>query len=215
LNERSKKRRVDDRRLEILASAGGAIRRLGLRGAGMREIAEAAGLSAGNLYYYFRNKEELVYFCQVSTLDALIDVAKTAAATDGGAAAQLAHLVNGHLRVLLDSRTAGAVHLEFDDLPPALYQKLVRKRDRYEQRVRALIVDGQARGEVRAGDAKLKAFALLGALNWSARWFHPGGAYAVGDVAQSFADQLLGGLLSCPGSSRSKIRSCAKKRGSR
>jgi len=196
LNERSKQRRVDDRRLEILASAGGAIRKLGLRGAGMREIAEAAGLSAGNLYYYFRSKEELVYFCQVRTLDALIDVAKTAAASQGGARVQLGHLIEGHLRVLLDSRTAGAVHLEFDDLPPPLYGKLVRKRDRYEKLVRALIVDGQARAEVRPGNAKLKAFALLGALNWSARWFHPGGVYSVGDVALSFADQLLGGLLS-------------------
>jgi len=194
MNGRSKQQRIEDRRTAIVQSAQGAIRELGLKKAGMREIARAAGLSAGNLYYYFRNKQELVYFCQDQTLDRLLDVAKEAAAQESSKQA-LSRLVRGHLRVLLDPSTAGAVHLDFDDLPKPLLKKLVDKRDRYEHAVRALIEEGQRRGQIAMNDSKLQAFVLLGALNWAARWYRPSGALTVEDVADVFVPQLLKGLL--------------------
>jgi AcrR family transcriptional regulator len=193
LNGRSKQLRADRRRSEIRRDAMAAIRRLGLRRAGMREIADAAGLSAGNLYYYWKSKEALVADCQEATLDALLEVAARAQA-ERGSEAQLAELVRGHLRVIL-SDDGGDVHLDFAGLPPALYRRVVQKRDRYERAVRALVSDGQKRGDLRGGDPKLAAFALLGALNWTARWYHSGGAYTVSDVIDHFVPQLLGGLL--------------------
>lgn len=194
MNTRSKNLRSGARRLEILAGAADAIRRLGLHGAGMRQIAEACGVTPGNLYYYFRDKQELIYFCQDTTLTALLAVARQARDLRP-AELQLGWLIGGHLRVLLDERAAGAAHLELDGLPPPLYRKLVAKRDRYERAVRELIADGQKRGELRAEDPKLATFALLGALNWAARWYRPGGGYDVEAVARGFAEQLVRGLL--------------------
>ncbi len=179
------------RRDEILAGAQVTIRRLGLRRVGMRQIARAAGLSLGNLYYYFRNKEELVYFCQAQTLDRLLEVVLEAR-QGYGAHGQVAALIRGHLRVVLGG--GDAMHLEFDNLPPALYRKLVRKRDEYEREVRALIAAGQKRGVLRDGDPKLIAFHVLGAINWAARWFRPDGEYTVDAVADHFAEQICGGI---------------------
>jgi TetR/AcrR family transcriptional regulator len=194
LNGRSKQLRSDRRRTQILASASDVFRRLGVHGAGMRQIADAAGISAGSLYYYFRNKEELIYFCQDRTLDALLDVAKRARGRYG-AMHQLEFLIRGHLQALLGDQASGVVHLEFGDLPPAAHKKILAKRDRYERAVRALISAGQARGQLHKGDPKLATFALLGALNWTARWFRAGGGFAVEVVADSFCQQLLGGIL--------------------
>jgi AcrR family transcriptional regulator len=195
LNGRSKQLRADGKRREILVAASGTFRKLGARRAGMREIAEAVGLSAGNLYYYFRNKDELVYYCQDRTLDALLEVARNAG-EQYGSRGQLAFLVEGHVRVVLGEQASGPLHLEFDDLPPELRKKVVQKRDRYERTVRALIADGQKRAEIRPGDPKLDAFVLLGALNWTVRWFRPSGEWTVDDVAKHLRARLLDGLLS-------------------
>jgi len=203
LNTRSKNLRSGVRRLEILEGAAEAIRRLGLQGAGMRQIAQACGITPGNLYYYFRDKHELVYFCQDTTLNALIGIVREAQALRP-AEAQLRWLIGEHLRVTLDERAAGAAHLELDGMPKPLYRKLVAKRDRYERAVRAVITDGQARGELRAGDPKLAAFALLGALNWAARWYRPGGDYSVHSVAVAFAEQLVQGLVADGASKRGR-----------
>lgn len=186
--------KADSRRLEIVASACQAIRKLGWRRAGMRQIAETAKISAGSLYYYFKDKEELLFFCQDLTLDALLEMVQAARVLPR-VDTQLNYLIQGHLKLLLDPRLAGPVHLEFDELPPALYQKLVRKRDRYERAVREIIEQGQVRGEIRAGDPKLQAFGLLGALNWTARWYNHQGPIPVSQVAEVFSEQLLGGLL--------------------
>jgi AcrR family transcriptional regulator len=193
LNGRSKQR-SDAKRSAILAGAAGTFRRLGVRRTGMRQIAQAVGLSTGNLYYYFRNKDELIYFCQDRTLDALLEVARTAR-TQYGSRFRLTYLIEGHLRVLLGEQASGPLHLELEALPAQLLKKLMPKRDRYEKAVRELIADGQSKGEVRAGDPKLDAFVLLGALNWTARWFRPGGAWTVEDIALHHCHRLLDGLM--------------------
>jgi AcrR family transcriptional regulator len=194
LNDRSKQLRTDGKRRDILAAAAGTFRKLGVQRAGMREIADAVGLSTGNLYYYFRNKDELIYYCQDRTLDALLAVARTAG-EQYGSRGQLGYLIEGHLRVVLDEQASGLLHLEFDELPPELRKKVVQKRDRYERAVRALIADGQKRNEVRPGNPKLDAFVLLGALNWAARWFRPNGEWTVDEVARHHRSRLLDGLF--------------------
>jgi AcrR family transcriptional regulator len=191
LNTRSKISRADERRNEILEGALVAMRDHGLGGAGMREIARAAGLSTGNLYYYFRNKQELVYACQDRALDSLLDVLGGAKERPD-AGERLGALIEGHLHVVMSG--GASLHLELDDLPKPLFKKIVQKRDKYERGVRDLIAAGQRQGLVRAGAPKLQAFALLGALNWVARWYRPG-AGDTDEIMRSFREQLLRGLL--------------------
>jgi AcrR family transcriptional regulator len=202
----AKSNRAHLRRSGILDSAVRAMNDRGLRSAGMRDIARAAGLSTGNLYYYFRNKEELVYACQDRALDQLLEVLDCARPRPD-AEERLGSLIDGHLRVVMDG--GAALHLELDSLPKPLLKRIVSKRDRYERGVRELIVEGQREGAVRAGEAKLQVFALLGALNWTARWYRDGGrpgsgledagSAAAADrreaVIHSFRQQLLRGLL--------------------
>ncbi|MCU1281310.1 MAG: TetR family transcriptional regulator [bacterium] len=191
LNTRSKQRRADTRRHEILEGALLAMRDHGLHRAGMRDIARAAGLSTGNIYYYFRNKEELVYACQDRALDRLLDVL-SGAKERPDAAERLGALVEGHLHVVMAG--GASLHLDLDGLPKPLFKKIVQKRDKYERGVRDLIADGQRQGLVRSGEPKLQAFALLGALNWVARWYRPGEGDP-DEIIYSFREQLLRGLL--------------------
>jgi AcrR family transcriptional regulator len=51
---------VEARRQQIVDAASMCVRRAGFHGASMAEIAQAAGLSVGQIYRYFENKEAIV-----------------------------------------------------------------------------------------------------------------------------------------------------------
>ncbi|HYM24049.1 MAG TPA: TetR/AcrR family transcriptional regulator C-terminal domain-containing protein, partial [Vicinamibacterales bacterium] len=72
---------------------------------------------------------------------------------------------------------------------------VIAKRDRYERGVRALIVEGVRRGKLRAADATVATRAFLGALNWTAQWYRPGGQLDSRAIADRVADYAVGGLL--------------------
>jgi AcrR family transcriptional regulator len=51
---------IQARRQQILDAAGDCVRRSGFHGASMAEIAKTAGLSVGQIYRYFDNKEAII-----------------------------------------------------------------------------------------------------------------------------------------------------------
>src|SRR5438477_10105997 len=59
-------------RIEILKGAAAAFRKLGYHGATVEQIASALRMKKGNLYYYFRNKEEILFACHQYSLDRLL-----------------------------------------------------------------------------------------------------------------------------------------------
>lgn len=161
----------------------------------MREIAIAADLSPGNLYHYFRGKNELLYFCQDRTLDRLIAALAGARSRRGPLAARLRQLAVSHVLCLVDELQGSAAHFEIDALPPRLRAAIIAKRDRYERGLRALVADGIRRGALGAADARIATRAFLGALNWTAHWYRSDGSDAPSRVAEIVADFAVAGLV--------------------
>jgi hypothetical protein len=60
--------------------------------------------------------------------------------------------------------------------------------------LRALVTQGIARGEFAPCDAALVTRAMLGAVNWTARWFRPDGAQTADEVAEAISVYLVKGL---------------------
>lgn len=193
-------RRYLTRRLEILRAAGREFRVRGFAETGMRDIAEAASLSPANLYNYFKGKNEILFFCQDSSLDRMFAALDKARRMRTSSAIKLRLVIVSHLRCLLDEVEGSAAHLLTNALPPRQQRFLVAKRDRYEQGVRNLIAAGMRAGEFSSGDAALAARAMLGAMNWSVQWFNPGGPLSATEIAEGLADYLIRGLLAKPDS---------------
>ena len=187
--------RVEAARRAILRAASEVFRRKGFHGAGMRDIAAELGVAVGKLYYWFENKEALLAFCQEDCLSRLLDAAQRVTRADAGADVRLALLVEGHLRSLNEGTPGSLAHLEVESLSEPRRTGIQRLRDRYERVVRDLVAEGMASGVFRAVDPKLAALAILGALNWTVKWYRPGGRTSLGEIAAENARLLVGGLL--------------------
>ena len=183
-----------DRRIEILKSAATAFRRRGYHGASVDEIASALAMTKGNLYYYFRNKEEILFACHDYSLDVLLallhDVQADATAPD----VKLRTLVLAFVHLILDELPGTALTLDLNALSPPLLRTVIARRDAFDRGLRAIIQDGMDQGQFTPGDAKMAAFAMIGAVTGITKWFDPAGAMSSDEIGRAFADYLIGGL---------------------
>jgi len=181
-------------RVDILKSAAKAFRRLGYHGATVEQIAAALHMKKGNLYYYFKNKEEILFACHQYSLDLLVaildDVERSGLTPDE----KLRRLIVRFVHTILDDLHGTALFLDLEALSPAHLRAAVARRDRFEHGVRMVLSEGMAVGMFAPGDPKLLAFALFGAVNWIPRWYNPRGAATSQEIADRFADYLIGGL---------------------
>jgi AcrR family transcriptional regulator len=181
-------------RVDILKSAAKAFRRLGYHGATVEQIAAALHMKKGNLYYYFKNKEEILFACHQYSLDQLTQLLDTVLDDDAGPEEKLRRLVVAFVHTILDELHGTALFLELEALSPAHLKTVIARRDTFEYGVRQVLEEGMRGGVFAAGNPKLLAFALFGAVNWIPRWFNPEGTATSQDIADLFADFFIAGL---------------------
>jgi TetR/AcrR family transcriptional regulator len=187
--------RSRERRVEILRSAAAAFRRRGYHGASVGEIARDLRMTKGSLYYYFKNKEEILYFCHDYSLDILLDLLARVEKETRSPDERLRQLIVSFVHMIIDELQGTALTMDLQALSPRLLRRVIAKRDLFDRGVRRVLKEGMERGLFVPGDPKLLTFAILGAVNWITRWFDPKGPARSEEIAQAFAEYLLAGLL--------------------
>jgi AcrR family transcriptional regulator len=187
---REKRRR---RRVEILHAALRAFRAKGYHATTLDDIAHQLGVRKTALYHYFPDKEAILFACHRESLAELSAILK-GAQTRESAGEQLAYVIREHVRVMTDTLEGSPLAFEVTALSPERQRDVIAARDRYEHALRRMIESGIAAGEFRRVDPKIAVFAILGAINWIARWYSPEGSLHARELGGQFAEHLLGGL---------------------
>ena len=184
------------RRGEILHSALRAFRARGYHATTLEDIAAQLGIRSAALYHYFPDKDAILYACHREALAEVERLLAEAKAKHANAREQLRYAIHEHVRVMTDTLEGSALALEVSALSPRRRAEVVAERDRYERGLREIVEAGVRRGEFRAVDPKLAVFAILGAINWIARWYRPepDGAVGPAELGAHFADHLVQGL---------------------
>jgi TetR/AcrR family transcriptional regulator, cholesterol catabolism regulator len=185
-------------RVDILKSAAKAFRKLGYHGATVEQIAAALQMKKGNLYYYYKNKEEILFACHQYSLDGLLRLLDEVQASELRPDEKLRRLVSAFVHLILDELHGTALFLDLEALSPAHLKAVIVRRDRFDHGVRQVLEEGMAGGVFARNDPKLLTFALMGAVNWIPRWFNPEGPATSQQIADLFADFFINGLRTWP-----------------
>jgi AcrR family transcriptional regulator len=171
-----------------------AFRDKGYHATTLEHIADLVGVRKTALYHYFPDKEAILHACHQEGLAEVHRHVEEAKAKYSTAAERLAYLIREHVRVMTDTLEGSSLAFEVTALAPAHQQEVIAARDRYEQELRDAIVQGIAAGEFRDVNPKIPVFAILGAINWIARWYRPEGPLHAPELGSQFAEHLIGGL---------------------
>lgn len=185
------------RRREILDAAIQAFREKGYHATTLEDIADRLGVRNTALYHYFPDKEAILYECHREALVEVMGLLDEAREHSPSPSEQLRYLIRRHVRVMTETLSGSSLAFEVHSLAPEHEAEVIGKRDRYERGLRKVIEAGIEAGEFRPVDPKVTVFAILGAINWIARWFNPGGAIRTPALGDAFANHLVEGIT-CP-----------------
>ncbi|WP_218040153.1 TetR/AcrR family transcriptional regulator [Actinomadura sp. WMMB 499] len=173
----------------------------GFHGTGIRELADAAGLSSAALYHYMGTKEDLLVEIMRTSLDRLIRAAGQITDRAPSPAAALNGLVQGHVAAhALRRAETLVVDTELRSLSAGRRGPLVALRDEYEGLWASVIGDGLASGAFQVPDAAVARLALLQMCSGVANWYSPDGRHRLADIAEMHARMGLAmlGAGPCP-----------------
>lgn len=171
------------------------MREQGYHATTLDDIAERLGIRKTALYHYFPDKDAILYACHRESLAELDRLIQDSAVCCASRRERLAFLIREHVRVMTEKLEGSPLAFEVSALSPERRAEVIAGRDRYERVLRDVVAEGVERGEFRPVDPKIAVFAILGAINWIARWYSPLGGARAPDLGDQFADLLLRGLV--------------------
>lgn len=184
-----------NRREVILRHVANMLRERRLSTFTLQDVASELGMTKGNIYYYFKDKQELVFHCHMRSMEISLHALETATAEGRSPTDILQKLLRRHIRAVVNEGFGGLLQTDLESLSPEQRKEYVRDRDIFERGVREIIEQGVSAGEMQCENVKLAGFTILGAINWIPKWYDPSGSFTGDQIAEQVADQLMNGLV--------------------
>jgi AcrR family transcriptional regulator len=195
-------------RAEILAVASRLFAVHGVGATKMGEIAQEAGLQQSSVYYYFRNKEEILRELVADANRTPLEHLERVEHDGGSAGVRLYRLIQ------LDVAALCAFPYDINEVhrlsaqDPRTFAVYWRERQALNDGVEAIVREGVRSGEFRPVDPRLTALTLLANDEGVQNWYRPvgehrlrgrdrraGGDYAPDEIGAHLADLALRSLL--------------------
>jgi len=154
------------RRRQLLDVAARKMNRDGAASVTPSAIAAATGMTRNALYYYYRDKDSLLYSCYLAGARHLEDAARSAASDAGSPAARLTQF----MQTLMATEQDFAILHDLDLLPPADAETIRTLQKQSLDDLASIFTEGERDGSLRSVPPLTAAHVLLGMADWARLW---------------------------------------------
>lgn len=177
----------------MLRAAAHCFNQKGFSGTSLRDVAELLGLTDAALYYYVRNKEELVYLCYVRAAEVGREAMDRAVREGRDGLGKILLYVGYHIDTIVGEQGPVAIMSEIPSLEPARRDEILKLSRRHAARFEELLEEGIADGSIVPCDVRMTGNAIMGSINWIPKWYH-GDADMARRIRAEFPGILTAGL---------------------
>jgi AcrR family transcriptional regulator len=149
-------------------------------------------MHSGSPFYHFASKQEMLLAVMEQGLVEGLRRSEAVLAERLPPKEKFRRLVRAHLGTIHDKGHDFIPVLLYDwrSLTPANRRRVIALRDRYDALWKRMLEE-LARDGLVAGDPRVARLFVLGAVNWSAKWYRGGGRLSVDELAEQAARLLL------------------------
>ncbi|MCH7320599.1 TetR/AcrR family transcriptional regulator [Solibacillus sp. MA9] len=177
---------------QILLSAITIVNRRGYDGATMEEIAAEMLMTKGSLYYYFKNKGDLMYQCHKLVLAQATQELEEELQGEGTAEEILRKMVATHINYAVEEKETFNMIIEPKQMfNPEQIEPVLKLRKHYASLFDQVIEKGVSTGEFHVEEPIIVRMIILGAMNWIQQWYRATGRLAKEELKQHFAEYII------------------------
>jgi AcrR family transcriptional regulator len=190
---------MEVKRDAVLRTAAHLFLEQGYQKTSMSALATRLNITKPSLYYYFRNKEEILVECYRAGIAQIESHLQPAVVDSGTALFRLRLFVHGYATAVLTHYFGRCVAMIDDSELSVEARRGVRDlKRRVDSSIRSLVLAGIQDGSIYPCNPKLASFAISGAINWAGTWYKPDGELSPDAIANAFTTMLTRGLDSTP-----------------
>ncbi len=184
----------DAKRDAVLRTAAQIFNEKGFHATSLDEVAERLQISKPTLYYYVKNKDDILFQCVSRGLDLMQQAILVVGQSGGTAHDKLVAAMRQYAEITTMDFGMCVIRVGEDPLPPESRSKLRQMKGAIDFEFRELIRQGIAEGSMVDCDPRMAAFAIAGALSWIGRWYRPDGSQTPRQIADQFIMLIESGL---------------------
>jgi AcrR family transcriptional regulator len=181
------------KRDRMLRAAARCFNLKGYSGTSLKDVANLLGLTDAALYYYVRNKQELVYLCYLRAADVGREAMQRAIGEGADGLDTVRRYLRYHIEYLVGAEGPIAIMSEIPSLKPEHRNEILALSRKHSAAFEALLERGIADGSIAPCDVRMTGNAIMGSLNWIPKWFHGDPAVAA-KILEEFPRILSAGL---------------------
>ena len=187
--------RYAEKKEEIFTKSAEIFLKKGYEKTTLEEIAAELKMTKGSIYHYFEGKEDILFqsLMRAHSLanEALARIVEKEALSPRE---KLILAIKEHTRVLTTRFVYATLRQQYLLLPGRWRRAVLQERDNFQGMFAGIIQEGMHDGSFRKMDLKMASFAILGAVNWVARWYSPEGEFTPEEIGDGLAEYLVRGL---------------------
>lgn len=194
--DRSEQHRL--KKLRLLKAAAECFNEKGFSGTSLKDVAKKLNLTDAALYYYVKNKEELVNLCYLRATDLAEDALARARADGATSVEKLELFIRYQIEGITGIEGPVAIMSEIASLKSDHKEEILTRATTHQKRITRLIQDGVDEGTLDVTDTIAASNALLGAINWIPKWYKADSNLTGEIISDNFIQIFFKGMLRRP-----------------
>lgn len=190
----SRSRNFEKRKDAIIRTSIQLFNKHGFHATSISQISSELGLSSAAVYYYFKDKYDLLYNCYLFAVHNGLEVARTVELSQGTGLEKLEKYIREQFRALVSEEGSAWIFSDLTVLAPQQREEMIKLSREVDKLVLGFIEQGQEDGSLVAVHPRITEFFILGALNWVPRWYRSNLKLDADELAEVFLQLFFEGL---------------------